>query len=591
MTRVQIVAAMVGTCLAVQVWAAPTGETRKTADAPKPAEARKTTEPAKPIQARPSPKTTTSIDKPAEGKKIPEWKKPPASEPAVGSPVVENPRVTCDRWPSQYDAKSWIEDVWRIEKAATGEQKTLALYKWVRLQQHWGEQCHDGTAGKTLVECDAIKKLNIYPYGECSDFGVTAAALGHAGGLNTQEAHVPGHTQLEAFYKDADGKERWHRLDPFWGVVIYDKTGSHIASWEEIQADPLSALEPSKTVQPWGDKVTDRKRFAEKAACQPERRVRPSRYTMDKPLFAGETYILSWERLGGIAFYNANPAARDKMTSWGLQRYQYAKGDPEKLAFGHEVLRPFIEKVDDQLQVHEAHGTLFFKPLVNARFADSVYRPAVNVVVGANGRSLRPGKAGVPAELVYLVQTPYVIANGAIAGNFRTGADDSIRVCVAKAQWREQDYTFDQVVPASPEWKVVWQSKGEGQQVMRLREADLQLRGEYKFLVKVEMTAATDTSTVDMDVLGFVVRFQEGIMALPRLMPGKNTIHVTAAKIKPGYDLSVTCIWDDAKGKEHEVNQIVPTLPFEFEIEAAGEKPADVRSRALILQAVASDRG
>ncbi len=573
MKTIHIAAGVIAACLAAQAWAAPAGETRKTSGTAKPKKAAEARKPADAAQAPPAQKAT------AAGKSA-------GSQPAIGMPIVESPRVTCDRWPSNYDAVDWIDDVWRLEGAITGEQKTLALYKWVRLQQHWGEQCFDGTRGKSVCECDAIKKINIYPYGECSDFGVTSAALGHAGGLKTEEAHVPGHTELEAFYKDADNVERWHRLDPFWGVVVYDKSGSRIANWEEIKADASVALQPSKTIQPWGDKVTDRKRFAEKAACEPDRRVRPSRYMMDKPLYAGETYILSWERLAGLEFCNANPNARDKMNTWGFIRFQYANGDLTKLAYGHELLRPFIEKVNDQLQIHEAHGTLFFKPLLNERFADSLYAQTRNVIVGANGRSLRPIKTGAPAELVYLVQTPYVIANGAIAGNFRTGKGDTVRVSVARADWREVEYTLDQVVPAKPDWKVIWTSDGEGRQLMRLREADLGLRGEYKFLVKVEMTATTSPPLVGIDDLGFVLRFQEGVMALPRLLPGKNVIRVTAGKIQPDYNLHVTYIWDDAKGQEHEAAKTVDKVPFEFEIQAAGTQPADVRSRAVILQAV-----
>jgi hypothetical protein len=574
-----IVAAMLAVCLSARVQAAQTGQSRKTNDSTR------ALEPKRPGEAK---RTATAV-KAAQTQKVSATGRSSASQPAACSPIVESPRVTCDRWPSNYDATDWIDDVWRLEGAVTGEQKTLALYKWVRLQQHWGEQCFDGTRGKSVCECDAIKKINIYPYGECSDFGVTSAALGHAGGLRSEEAHVPEHTELEVFYKDADNVERWHRLDPFWGVVVYDKTGSHIANWEEIKADANVALRPSKTVEPWGDKVTDRKRFAEKAACEPDRRVRPSRYTMDKPLYAGETYILSWERLEGLEFCNANPQARDKMSTWGEIRFRYANGDPEKLAYGHELLRPFIEKVDDQLQIHEAHGTLFFKPLLNERFADSLYQPGLNVAVGPNGRSLRPAKPGAPAEFVYLVQTPYVIANGAIAGDFRTGKGDTVRVSVARADWREVDYTLDQVVPAKPAWKVVWTSSGEGRQLLRLREADLGLRGEYKFLVKVEMTCVSNPPLVGMDDLGFVVRFQEGVMALPRLLPGKNVIRVTAGKINSDYNLHVTYIWDDATGHERESANTVDKVPFEFEIRAAGTRPADVRSRAVVLQAVYHD--
>lgn len=510
----------------------------------------------------------------------------PASRPAA--PVVECPRVTCDRWPSHYDAKSWIEDVWRIENARTGEQKALALYKWVRLQQHWGDQCHGGTRGTHALECDAIKKLNIYPYGECSDFGVTAAALGHAGGLEAREAHVPGHTQLEVRYKDADGAERWHRLDPFWGVVVYDRSGSHIATWQEIRDDAAVALQPVRTVLPWGDKVSDRQRFAEKAAIEPERRVRPSVSTMDKPLYAGERYALGWERDDDLGFVNANPDARDGMTLWGFPRYQYAGGDVATLAHGHELLRPHIEKVGDQLQVRPAHGMLLFRPVLDERFADSLYQPAANVrsVRTAAGSRLHPAKAGEPAELVYLVQVPYVIADARIGGAFATAAGGRVRVSIARADWREQDYTVEQAIPDKPAWKAVWQSQADGPQAMRLREAELQLRGEYRFLVKIELLAGEDPASAQIAELGFLVRFQEGVMALPRLLPGRNVIHVTAGRIQPDYGLAVQYIWDDADGRDHQVRKVVEQVPAEFEIRAAGSQPADVRTVGVIVEAV-----
>ena len=505
-------------------------------------------------------------------------------------PAVDNPRVTCDRWPSNYDARSWARDVWRIEKAETDEARAIALYKWVRLQLHWGGQCADGTRRRRpVVECDAIKKINIHPYGHCSDFGVTAAALGTAGGLKAMEAHVPGHTQLDVFYRDPDGVERWHRLDPFWGFVVYDRTAAHIATQQEIKADAALATKPARFVAPLGDKVTDRVRYAEKGALRPSRRVRRSLYTMDKPLYAGETYTLRWDRDEKVPYYNAHPSNKDKQTLWGFVRFTYAGGDPEKLAYGHERLRPYIHKGkfrgESQLMVYPAHGTLEFRPVLDGSFADSLYRPAVNVVAGGDGPKLRPAKAGRPAELVYLLQTPYVIADAALSGSFRTGRNGSVKVSIAHADWRWRNWVLDQVLPAKPEWKVVWQSTGEGRQRMDLKQAELALRGEYKVLVKVEMTAAAPAGT-GVDALAFSCAFQEAPLALPRLMPGENTINVTTAGIRPGYRLRVSYCWDDAKGKGRQASKLIDAAAAGFTIQAAGERPADVKTNWLRLEAV-----
>ena len=331
---------------------------------------------------------------------------------------------------------------------------------------------------------------------------------------------------------------------------------------------------------------TDRQRFAEKAAFPAQRRVRPSVYTMDKPLYAGESYLLSWDRIPHLAFRNANPDARDIMTSWGFQRFQYAQADLSKLAFGHELLRPYVEKIGNDLQVRHAHGALLFKPLMNDRFADSLYAPPVNVAVGGEGRTLRPAKAGKPAELLYLVQTPYVIVDSQLAGTFLVGPGGKAKVSIALADWRTLDYTLDQVIPAKPQWKVVWESSGTGRQSMGLYDNDLKLRGEYKFLVKVEMFAPKEAATVEVSGLGFVVRFQEGVMALPRLLPGRNVIRLTAGRLKPGYRLRVTYAWDDLAGPQHTTIHTADRLPMHFQIDAAGTQPADVRSRGVILEAV-----
>ena len=509
---------------------------------------------------------------------------------AQGGSAVESPRVVNDRWPSNYDAKSWAADVFRLENATTDEEKTLALYKWVRLLQHWGEQCGDGTRGKQMIECDAIKKINIFPYGECSDFGVTSAALGHAGGLRAKEAHVPGHVELEVLYKDRDGVERSHRLDPFWGVAVYDRTASRLATWEELRDDPQLAMKPSKTLLPWGDKTSDRERFAEKGACKPELRVRPSAFTMDKSLVRGETYSLRWERDGNVAFYNShpNPDYRGAQEWGGFQRFQYANGKPENLKYGHELLRPHVEVGKHGVQVMIGHGRLAFEPVLGSGFEGSLHEPSMNIALGGAGEAkLRPARAGEAATLVYALRSPYVLADSRFVGTFRAGKGDSVKVSVAFADWMERDYTLDQTLPAKPAWISVWESKGDGPQEMNLDTASLPLRGEYQYLVKVELLAGSDVRKVGIESLSIVHLFQQNQIALPRLLPGKNTITVSAGAIRPGHQLKVTYRWDDAKGRDREDVKRIERVPFSYEVLAAGEAPADVQTRSLTLEAVA----
>ncbi len=509
-------------------------------------------------------------------------------------PAIREPRVVCDRWPSHYDAASWAADVFRIENAQTQEEKAIALWGWVRLLQHWGDTCGDGTRGIQLIEQDAIKKINIFPFGQCSDFSITAAALGTGGGLNALEVHLEdgSHTQFDVVYRDADGVERYHRLDGLWGIGVYDRTGTRLATWQEIKADPTIATSPTKTLLPWGDKVDDRMRFAEKAALTPSHRVRPSLYTMDKSLFPGETYALRWQK-EAIRFYNnhPDPVYNTDQEEGGFQRFLYANGNVENLTYGHERLRPHVQVgtygSDSVVKMSIGHGRLALIPILGPGFQDSVHQAPANTVVGGNDEAkLRPATAGTPATLVYAVRSPYVLADASFSGSFRAGPNDLIRVSIAFAEWRQRNYTLDQVLPASPVWTTVWQSSGAGPHLMNLGTTGLPLRGEYQYLVKLEMTAATDATQVGIDALSFAHHFQQNMLALPRLMPGRNVIRVTAAEIRPGYALKVEYAWDDALGVDRRDVRLIDRVPLSYEITAAGQRPADVRTRSVVLQAV-----
>ena len=309
---------------------------------------------------------------------------------------------------------------------------------------------------------------------------------------------------------------------------------------------------------------------------------------MDKPLYPGETYTLSWER-AEVAFYNAAPGEKDA-TSW--IRFQYAGTNLDSLSFGHEVLRPYLKimptpSYGEQIQYRTAHGRLDFAPPLDKTYHEALFGTPLNVIAGGAGEAkLRPEKASATAVLVYAVRSPYPVVDGEWTGTFRAGKDDSIKVAIAYADWRTRDYTVDQVLPAQPQWKSVWESKGGGPHKMSLKAADLGLRGEYQYLVKLELTAAADAKQVGVDELKFSNVLQQSQLALPRLLPGKNIINVSSGSMRPGYQLRVCYVWDDAKGKDRKAEKMIERAPFTFEIEAAGTAPKDVRTKTLTLEAV-----
>ncbi len=49
---------------------------------------------------------------------------------ASSSAMVHSPRVTSDRWPSGYSPNDFANNVVRIERARTDEEKCKALFAW-----------------------------------------------------------------------------------------------------------------------------------------------------------------------------------------------------------------------------------------------------------------------------------------------------------------------------------------------------------------------------------------------------------------------------------------------------------------------------
>ena len=135
--RIVVVAVSFATCMAAAAWAAPGGQTSEGSRREEGCQCEESRYPRH-NHAYEEASAGCRDTAAAEGGRGEEAGRPRSPPPAGRTPMVENPRVTCDRWPSNYDAKSWIEDVWRLENAQSGEQKTLALYKWVRLHAALG---------------------------------------------------------------------------------------------------------------------------------------------------------------------------------------------------------------------------------------------------------------------------------------------------------------------------------------------------------------------------------------------------------------------------------------------------------------------
>ncbi len=143
--------------------------------------------------------------------------------------------VSCDRWPDPGRLKTFVRDIFRIERPRTDEQRALAVYRWITRTFMWGGQTVEGPPNMWAVEPDLIKTLNVHGYGYCDGWGRLFSALWQAAGREAykiviyNDTPVPAHTLSEIWYNDADVvyiDEQYRDVDGGFasGLVVHEFT-------------------------------------------------------------------------------------------------------------------------------------------------------------------------------------------------------------------------------------------------------------------------------------------------------------------------------------------------------------------------------
>ncbi|MCX7804270.1 MAG: hypothetical protein N3A38_03670 [Planctomycetota bacterium] len=164
-----------------------------------------------------------------------------------------------DRWPDPLSLEKFAADILRLSGARTGEEKAVALYRWVNRVFRWGPAYHEWTSIGWTNDDDLIKTLAVFGCHYCDGWGRLTSALWNAGRMGAPAeklvvwvpSGVVGHTMTELTYEDADGVERPHAFDVFHQVAARTRDGKRFASFEDIMADKSLWIEPTDPLIPW----------------------------------------------------------------------------------------------------------------------------------------------------------------------------------------------------------------------------------------------------------------------------------------------------------------------------------------------------
>ena len=155
------------------------------------------------------------------------------------SAAVQGFNVTTDKTIDHSSLETIVQQVIERAGARSNDEKAIALYEYLH-GTIFHRACPTEQKPQTV---GPLKSLNVYGWGLCGSQHTVMKALYETAGFKCRYVgwSDPGHSTIEVFYDD-----RWHYLDVFLKCYFWTMDKSHLASQEEIAAEPSIVLNAVK---------------------------------------------------------------------------------------------------------------------------------------------------------------------------------------------------------------------------------------------------------------------------------------------------------------------------------------------------------
>ena len=140
-------------------------------------------------------------------------------------------------------------DCIRIAGARTHEEKAIAVWRFIQQCTERGPHPKEPAYGNYYI-LSPLKLLNVYGVHHCDGLSRIMTTTWRALGYRAEKLYKFGHTLADCHWKDEDGISRWHVFDVAQHWYVYDRTGCHIATPDELALDHSLIYFPSKTPIP-----------------------------------------------------------------------------------------------------------------------------------------------------------------------------------------------------------------------------------------------------------------------------------------------------------------------------------------------------
>ena len=489
--------------------------------------------------------------------------------------VLSGPLVVSENWPECTDLKSWTKDVMRLEKVekASETEQAKAFFQWLRLFSKMATggmiQAHEGTVGNERYVLDAHKNLFVYGWGYCDTHSRIAEAAWseYKQDRNCAERVVVQHDNggYHTMYRlRLDG--RYGAFDARYGYYLIDRDSANarILDWAEVGED-LNILKNKSyqnRSQPFFEYFGiewDRAFLLQPGYYESEEAwVKAGRpvecvfgngqyemgtrfHDMSFQLAKGMTIERYWDNTARKFYVPKKfetsgeepfrPSGRFYRVTETLFDGNWVKHDPNyRYSAPYVTTVPRDEGYNAEVRggrtIGQAWGRIVYEP--NWSSADFLQVSAIDTdfVHSTQAPYLRPVQRHGGGYAIFDFYSPYILVDGTLSGEWTASAADDPKVEIRALQSKPRDQT-------EPDLWSDWQTLQSGAGVFRAslgreryNQKDVGLHGVYRFQLRFSLSPnGARQQETGLKNLKLEAYFENGIMSIPRIVDGPNTVH------------------------------------------------------------------
>ena len=488
---------------------------------------------------------------------------------------VSGPLVVSENWPECTTLQTWIQDVMRLEKLENASETAQGkvFFQWLRLFSKMATggmiQAHEGDYGKEQYVLDAHKNLFVYGWGYCDTHSRIAEAAWSEFKRDRNAAqrvivqHEDGgyHTmcrlKLDGHYAAFDARYGYYLIEK-------DEPGARILDWPEAGVDENILRNKSFQFRSrpffeffgreWERALLLQSQFynseeewiengkpVESVFSDPKYEMGTLFHDMNFRLPKGTRLERHWDNSARKFFVPAGfeskgeepfrPSGRFYRVTETMFDGNWPKFDPNYAKCASYLTAvPFDEGYNPEVSGGRTIGQAWGKWVYSPDFRDSRFlldSPfQTDFRLDASAPYLRPARKNEGGQAIVDFYCPYVMVDGVLEGEWLSTLEDQplveIRIVKAKPNHERE-------AEAWSSWQRLDDRPGYFRLELgkpRFNGRDVSIHGVYRFQVRLSLKANQKRiAPAGLKNFKFSGWFENGIMSIPRIVEGENTIH------------------------------------------------------------------